>query len=228
MNGKQIFRITIDLAMTVILLLLVGYSRIGELAHEWLGISMFVLFILHHILNRKWISGLFKGKYTPFRILQTVLVVLIFCTMIGSAVSCVTLSRYIFSFIKLGGTSLARTVHMLCGYWNYVLLPLHLGLHWVMMVNMVSKSLLKDKPAGKWIARVIAMTIAGYGVFAMISRQMPQYLTGTIKFAFIDTSEPIIKYLTDYISIMVLFVFIGHYLAKIIKVVSKKDVKAIK
>lgn len=225
MNGKQIFRILIDLAMTVILLLLVGYSRIGELAHEWLGISMFILFVVHHILNRKWISGLFKGKYTPFRILQTVLVFLIFCTMTGSAVSSVTLSKYIFSFIKIGGASLARTVHMLCGYWNYVLLPVHLGLHWVMMVNMVSKKLPKDKPAGKWIARVIAVLISGYGVFAMISRQIPQYLTGAIKFAFIDTSEPIIKYLIDYIAIMVLFVFIGHYLAKIFKLISKKTTK---
>ena len=53
MSRKQIWRMTVDLAMTVILLLLMGYSRIGETAHEVLGVCMLTLFILHHILNRK-------------------------------------------------------------------------------------------------------------------------------------------------------------------------------
>lgn len=75
----------VDLAMTVILLLLMGYSRIGETAHEVLGVCMFTLFILHHILNRKWIGGIFKGKYSAYRIFQTVLVALLFVTMTGSA-----------------------------------------------------------------------------------------------------------------------------------------------
>ena len=62
MSKKQIVRMTVDCGMTVVLLLLMGYSRIGETAHEWLGVAMSVLFILHHILNRKWISGVFRGK----------------------------------------------------------------------------------------------------------------------------------------------------------------------
>ena len=43
MNRKQMMRMTVDCLMTVILLLLMGYSRVGEAAHEWLGISMFLL-----------------------------------------------------------------------------------------------------------------------------------------------------------------------------------------
>ena len=53
MNRKQMMRMTVDCLMTVILLLLMGYSRVGEAAHEWLGISMFLLYIIHHIMNRK-------------------------------------------------------------------------------------------------------------------------------------------------------------------------------
>ena len=50
-----------DLALTVILLLLMGYSLIGEAVHEWLGIAMLVLIVLHHIWNRAWYKGLGKG-----------------------------------------------------------------------------------------------------------------------------------------------------------------------
>ena len=53
MRAKQILKIAVDVAMTIALLLLMAYELIGQAAHEWLGIGMFVLFIIHHILNRK-------------------------------------------------------------------------------------------------------------------------------------------------------------------------------
>ncbi|WP_286082623.1 hypothetical protein [Parablautia intestinalis] len=64
MKHKTILKIVIDIGMTVMLLLLMACELIGEAAHKWLGIGMFVLFIIHHILNRKWSRSVFKGKYT--------------------------------------------------------------------------------------------------------------------------------------------------------------------
>jgi hypothetical protein len=72
MRKNQRVRMGVDCAMTVVLLLLMGYSRIGEMAHEWLGMLMFTLFVVHHILNRKWSAGLLRGNYTPLRVFQTV------------------------------------------------------------------------------------------------------------------------------------------------------------
>ena len=60
---------------------------------------MFVLFVIHHILNRKWIAGVFRGKYTAFRVLQSSLVCALFVTMIGSAVSGIILSKHVFAFL---------------------------------------------------------------------------------------------------------------------------------
>ena len=39
-----------DAAMTVLLLLLMAYQVTGEMAHEWVGMSMTVLVIIHQIL----------------------------------------------------------------------------------------------------------------------------------------------------------------------------------
>ena len=47
--------------MTVLLLLLMAYSLIGETVHEVIGTAIFVLFIGHHILNRGWYKALPKG-----------------------------------------------------------------------------------------------------------------------------------------------------------------------
>ena len=51
----------VDLLMTAALLLLMSYSLIGEAAHEWTGMGMFLLFITHLILNRKWVGSLGRG-----------------------------------------------------------------------------------------------------------------------------------------------------------------------
>ena len=58
---KTILKIVVDIVMKVMLLFLMTYELIGAATHEWLGIGMFGLFIIHHILNRKWSHYIFKG-----------------------------------------------------------------------------------------------------------------------------------------------------------------------
>ena len=67
MQSKTIGKIIVDLGMTVLLMLLMAFELIGRTAHEWIGAGMFVLFILHHILNLKWSKNLFHGKYSAYR-----------------------------------------------------------------------------------------------------------------------------------------------------------------
>ena len=79
--GRTKVKLTVDILMTAVLLGLMTYSFIGEKAHERLGMAMFFLFILHLILNRSWFLGLGRGKYTPYRVFQTMITILIFSTL---------------------------------------------------------------------------------------------------------------------------------------------------
>lgn len=97
MKPKLSLKVTIDAAMAALLLLLMTYERIWQATHEWLGVGMLVLLVLHHILSRKWSKALFKGKYTLLRVLQTALVAAVLLCMLGSMVSGVMLSRYAFA-----------------------------------------------------------------------------------------------------------------------------------
>ena len=150
MKSKQILKITVDILMTATLLLLMSYSlvygsnpTVGEAVHEWLGTGMFALVVLHHILNRKWSGSVLKGKYTPYRIVQTTLAVLVLLAMCGSMVSGILLSRTVFSFLGIrGGQAVAQTLHMLSAYWGFVFLSLHLGLHWsgIILCSLILRS----------------------------------------------------------------------------------------
>lgn len=218
MKRKTILKIAVDIGMTVMLLLLMTYELIGAAAHEWLGIGIFGLFVVHHILNRKWIRCVFKGKYALFRIWQTILVIGILLTMVGSMYSGVILSEHALSFLPIkGGWAFARSLHMVCAYWGFILMSLHLGLHWGMMVGM-AKRFVKETPiVGKYLFRVIALLAAGYGAYAFIQREIGRYMFLKNHFAFFNFEEPLVFFLVDYMAVMWCFVWISHYLSKVLK-----------
>ena len=54
------FRIILDIIMTVLYIILMGYCITGNAVHEILGTITFVLFIIHNILNIKWYKSIFK------------------------------------------------------------------------------------------------------------------------------------------------------------------------
>lgn len=219
---NMIWKLVVDIAMTVLLLLLMPYELIGQAVHEWIGIAMFALFILHHILNRNWSKNLFRGKYVPFRIVQTIIVVLVLCAMAGSMVSGVILSRHVLSFLPIkGGRSFARNLHMISAYWGFVFMSLHIGLHWRVMVGMAGKVLGKPSSIRKWAGRMLAFLISGYGIYAFAKRDIGSYMFLKNQFVFFDFEEPLAFFLLDYMAVMGLLIGIGHYCCEGLKRIGK-------
>lgn len=217
MGRKTIFKIAVDIGMTAVLLLLMAYGMVGEALHEWLGAGIFVLFVIHHILNGKWSRNVLKGNYTPMRIVQTFLAAAALLAMAGSMVSGVILSRHVFSFLPIqGGRSFARNLHMVSAYWGLVVLSLHLGIHWGMMMGMAKKLVKKPLPACRRLLQGMACLIAGYGIYAFLKREIGSYMLLKSHFVFFDFEEPLVLFLMDYIAVMGLFVWIGHYIYQFI------------
>lgn len=232
MKSGLILRISADIAMTVILLLLMTYELVGQAAHEWLGIAMFLLFAAHHVLNRRWLKAMFRGKYTPMRILQTATAALVLLAMVGSAVSGVMLSRYVFTFLPIsGGAAFACSLHMICSYWGFVLMSVHLGLHWGMLSGVFSKKInqihqIHQIPFPK--SAVICLEIlvgaaAAYGVYAFIKRSLPGYMVLQDRFVFFDHSEPLALFLADYVAIMLTLAAVGHFAMKLMKYIHRRN-----
>ena len=191
MKPKMIGKIIVDIGMTVLLMLLMAFELIGRTAHEWIGVGMFVLFIIHHILNRNWSKNLFRGKYPPVRVLQTILAALVFLAMLGSFISAVLISRNVFAFLSLRhGAALGRIMHMLCAYWGFVLLSLHLGLHWSTILSMARRLMRKPSRTRRIALSTFGNCIALYGIYALIHRGIPSYLFLQAQFVFFDFDEP--------------------------------------
>lgn len=217
-------RMLVNSGMTVVLLCLMAYSLIGEMTHEILGTVMFVLFIVHHILNKRWFGALTKGKYGAFRVLQTGLVFVLILSVLASAASGIMLSNQLYTFLPRirGAAAIARNVHLVCAYLNFMLMSLHLGMHWNTMISTMGRNHKERSDIRIWGVRILAFIIAAYGIFVFVKRQIGEYLLLRTHFVFFDFSEPIVLFFLDYIAIMGLFVFIGYYLTKFTKWCSKK------
>ncbi len=232
---KAACKIAVDVLMTLGLLFQMGYQFWGDVAHEWAGAGMFLLFLAHHALNRRWYQSLFRGRLTPARIFQLAVDLLLMADMAGLMVSGILLSNHVFAFLDLrGGVSFARLAHMAASHWGLVLMALHLGLHWGMVTGLAAKAfrLRHPSPGRRLALSALGAGIAAYGLTVFVRRDLPTYMLVRTQFAFLDFSEPVPLFYLDYLAMMGAFIFLAHSLSKWLgraaqrRAVRQKDVRA--
>lgn len=210
---KQNIRIIIDVTMALTLPVLMAYSLVGEELHEVIGTVMLILFIIHHILNRRWFLTLNKGKYSRQRIFHTVTDMILFIFMIRQPVSGILMSKYLYTFIQIDGVAATvRVIHLVGAYWCFVLMSIHAGTHLMAPLKLVER----QSPKAKTGLLCAMGAVSLYGIYALIKRGFTEYLFMKTVFAFFDYSEPVIKFLADYLSVMILFMMIGLILENLL------------
>ena len=220
MKPKVVIKLTVDVVMTLALLFLMGYQFWGEAAHEWVGAGMMLLFVAHHILNGHWHKTLFKGNYDAWRRLTLCVDLIVLLAMLVQMYSGIAMSRYVFAFLpEIDGMSLARRLHILGAYWGFLLISVHLGLHWNVICGMI-RNAFKIKSTTKIrsrIALIVGLMISGYGIWVFLNRDFPTYLFLKSEFVFLDYSEPKVLFYIDYLALMGLCIWIAHYSTKLMR-----------
>lgn len=217
MKAKMIIKMGIDFLMTILLLLLMAYQVTGQKLHEWFGTGMLVLFLIHNILNIRWYGSLFKGKYTLLRTMQTLINISVLISMLCLGFSGIVLSRHIFAGLPIQGPmATARTMHLAASYWGFVLMSIHLGFHWNMILGMFHRiwSRKNIPHPSIWLERFMAIFIAGYGASRFYKQNIISYMFLKQEFVFFDFEKSAVFVFTEYIAMMGLGVFIGFYAAK--------------
>ncbi|MDY5683016.1 MAG: DUF4405 domain-containing protein [Treponema sp.] len=198
---------SIDITMTVLSIILMGGNFLfpAESVHEILGVGLFVLWSVHIFLNRRWYVAIFKGKYNPYRIMQTVINCCILICTIFLMISGIILSNQLFTFLNIqSGLGFARIAHLLSSHWYYLFMSLHIGLHMGRLFQNV---------AAKKLPRIILVLTCLYGLYAFIARGIWKYLVLKQQFFFFDLERGYILFAMDYISIIILFAVVSRLVA---------------
>ena len=211
MNKLNKIRLPLDIMMTLVSIVLMGgnYLFPADIVHEILGVGLFVLWSVHIFLNRRWYGAIFKGKYNPCRIMQTVINCCILLCTIFLMISGIILSNQLFTFLNIqSGLGFARIAHLLSSHWYYLFMSLHIGLHMGRLFQNV---------AAKIFPRIILVLVCAYGLYAFIARGVWKYLVLKQQFFFFDLERGYILFAMDYISIIILFVVVSRLVAASLK-----------
>ncbi len=249
MTKTQRLRMTIDITMTILSIILMGgnYLFPADIVHEILGVALFVLWGIHIALNRRWYGAIFKGKYNPYRVMQTIINCCILICTILLMISGIILSNHLFTFLNIqGGLGFARIAHLLASHWYYLFMSLHIGMHVGMIANKIKqkrnaeempnqvrhdsssslhggsssqhdKSISRQGSLQKIIAYILLAFACLYGIYAFIIRGVWKYLILQQEFFFFDLERGYIFFVIDYISIIIVFATISHLVAARLK-----------
>jgi hypothetical protein len=234
MKPITIAKISVDCAMTLLLLSLMAFHITGEAAHMALGAVMGALVIAHLVLNRGWIRTIHKGRYNALRLFRFIINLLIFLCFSGLMVSGIMMSpaRRVFQFLPLmSNIGIARTAHHVLAYWGFILTSMHIGMYVNRFQNIAVRIFAPQKPGFSGVPpltrplraptipcapRVFAVLVVIYGVYAFINREIYSYMFLLNEYTFFDYEQPAYLFFIDYLSIMGLFIIIAHYASTLV------------
>ena len=218
MKKSTVAKRIIDVALTVTLLLLMAFQVTEQLAHEWLGIAMFALTVAHQILNRKFYAAIFKGKYNALRILQLTVNCLLLLSFVCTALSGMMMSRFATPFMNgILPSSIVRQGHLAMSHWSFVLMGLHLGLHFGMITSK-----LKNKTA-RIILGIVMTAISVFGFYLFFKSDMLSYMLFKNPFAFLDYEKAWWLVILENLAMLLAWGFAAYLLSLFLRSVTKKE-----
>ncbi|MFP3669507.1 DUF4405 domain-containing protein [Priestia sp. SIMBA_032] len=225
MNRNILIRLVIDLAMTVLMLVVMAYHVTGNAIHELVGAVLFMLFIFHNILNRRWYKTIIRGKYNVRRILKIVVNLLFLVSMVVVVISSVPISRDVFPYFPINNDMIVRQIHVLTAYWGFIFMAVHIGLSWGTIINAVRKmtGITGMSRMRTIVLRVLAVLIVVYGVHTSFERGLGSKLIIYDPFGSYILDNSAMGFLIDYLSIMGIYICGTHYALKFVRSEVGKD-----
>ena len=218
MRTKQVFKHVVDILMMLALFCLMAYQVTGEKLHEWIGIGMTAILIVHHILNIKWYVALFKGKYNAYRIISTVTNTLLLASIAMTAFCGMSMSNHAVPFFYgMSDMVFARTTHLAMSFWSFILMGFHLGLH---LPTITAK--VKPTKVVKIVCTAAFTALAGVGLWMFIKNGIPDYIFFKTHFAFLDYEKAAVLVFFENLAIEFFFAFLGANVVRFIRSLNKK------
>lgn len=211
MNRKLAIKLIVDLGLTVSMLVAFAYHLTGPTAHEWIGLTMFALLTAHNGLNWRWYRNIGRTGAGLNARLSLAMTLAILTVTVVLLISSLMVSREIFNSIRANNGFLMRQIHTLAAYWILVLMSVHVGLHWNLIMSVVRRLF---RVSGSCRLRSTLVRLAGAavlagGFWASIDRGLASKLLMRHSFDYWAGSAA--GFFITYLLIMGLYIGLTHY-----------------
>ena len=217
------FRIILDIVMTCLFIVLMGYYVTDNTVHEVLGTITFLLFIIHNILNIKWYKNIFKGKHNFQRIFHIIINLLLFIAMIGMMISGIMISSDVFDFLNIKTTMIGRNLHMISTAWGFILIAIHVGFHITGIMNKLNTKM--KNSTLEYVYYFIIVLLIGFGIYSFISLRLWEEMFLLTHFKFFDYEQSTIMFYLKYVGLLIAIALVIYFILNFIKKQTNKSSK---
>ena len=169
--------------------------------------------IIHNVFNRRWYGAVAKRKFDAVRVVNVATIVALATTMLIMLVTSFLISRDLFPFTALDGAFAVREIHMFAAYWVLLIIAIHLGTRWTVVMNIVRGMFgVTTSSLVRTIAlRSAAAVIAIWGIRSFFEMAFGSKLMLTYTLDMWDFSTSTIGFFLNYGSIVGLVAAVTHY-----------------
>jgi Na+/proline symporter len=216
LNPLFLTRLVLDLLAAGLLLFAFSYWWLGNVAHEVAGTAMFLLLIAHNVFNRRWYGGLSKGRREARWLINMGVTFALATAMLALLITSILISNALSGVMSAYGGFTVRQIHTLAAYWVLVIVAVHLGFRWPMLMG-VARNLCGIRRASTMrtvILRTVTMTIAALGVWSSFALGLGGKLSMQVSLDWWNFEESVAGFFAHCIAIAGLYIILTYYTMK--------------
>lgn len=213
LNPVFLLRLVLDCLAAGLLLFAFAYFWQGNVAHELAGAGMFMLVVVHNVFHRGWFAALTTGTRARQGKFNIALTLVLMVTMLTLLFSSLVISETLFANLRLADDFTVRQFHASIAYWLLVIVGIHLGLRWPMLMAIARKQfgIVKANATRTAALRLIAIGVAIQGMYSMIVLNLHYRLLFRMSLDWWSFEESVAGFFGHCLAIVGLFVFATHY-----------------
>lgn len=179
-SANLMVKIILDIIMLLLLLMLYQKRTISMSFHEVAGLVLFGLFVVHNVLNWRWIVAITK------KLFQKSTSAKLRCSWIVNFLLLISMSGIILTGLMIAKTlpfrlspwGNARAWHYFFAAVSIVLMGIHLGLHWPLIKGLASKITFVPKKLGVSVGVIFLVAAVAWGGFSFVTGSFARWISG--------------------------------------------------
>jgi hypothetical protein len=218
MNRIFLTRLALDGLAVSLLMIALAYWWLDNTVHEMVGTALFLLLILHNGFNRRWYGTIPRAVRAPRSLFNVGITFALALTMIALLVTSVMVSKALSSVMPAIGGLTVRQIHILAAYWALVIVAIHLGLRWPMLMGVARNlfGIRAASPARTIALRLMTAAIAIHGVWSSMQLGLGTKLSMQMSLDWWNFEESVAGFFIHCIAVAGLFIAVTYYAMKLL------------
>nr|WP_305123526.1 DUF4405 domain-containing protein [Roseomonas sp. GC11] len=180
---------------------------------------MFLLVILHNVFNRRWYGVVRAAGRKPAGRFDLLVTALLLVTMLALLATSILISNALSGLMSSLGGFTIRQIHTLAAYWAMIIVSIHLGLRWPLIMARIRHwlGLRSASTMQRWALRCALMAIAVQGVHSFSVLGLGTKLSMQVSLDWWNFEESVAGFFGHCLAVSGLCIAASYHLAKVLR-----------